>query len=98
MEGICRSWLTTTTVLDRKSTRLNSSHQIISYAVFCLKKKNHQRKHRHYKNDPDVSSVNYPYRVPLLISTSSPTPTPPLMSHRAHSSAPDPTPRLTTHT
>src|SRR5258708_16994830 len=24
--------------LDRKSTRLNSSHQIISYAVFCLKK------------------------------------------------------------
>src|SRR5207244_5138181 len=27
---------------DRKSTRLNSSHQIISYAVFCLKKKNNQ--------------------------------------------------------
>src|SRR5215216_2352124 len=27
---------------DRKSTRLNSSHQIISYAVFCLKKKNHR--------------------------------------------------------
>src|SRR5258708_17684287 len=27
------------TVEDRKSTRLNSSHQIISYAVFCLKKK-----------------------------------------------------------
>src|SRR5947208_8382453 len=27
------------TDLDRKSTRLNSSHQIISYAVFCLKKK-----------------------------------------------------------
>src|SRR5258708_24595611 len=27
-------------VRDRKSTRLNSSHQIISYAVFCLKKKN----------------------------------------------------------
>src|SRR5258708_20354085 len=26
--------------LDRKSTRLNSSHQIISYAVFCFKKKN----------------------------------------------------------
>src|SRR5574341_2125055 len=25
--------------LDRKSTRLNSSHQLISYAVFCLKKK-----------------------------------------------------------
>src|SRR5258708_13243112 len=30
-----------TTNRDRKSTRLNSSHQIISYAVFCLKKKNY---------------------------------------------------------
>src|SRR5258708_38239771 len=30
-------WTGTST--DRKSTRLNSSHQIISYAVFCLKKK-----------------------------------------------------------
>src|SRR5258708_40200909 len=29
---------------DRKSTRLNSSHQIISYAVFCLKKKKKRRK------------------------------------------------------
>src|SRR5947208_11865635 len=28
---------------DRKSTRLNSSHQIISYAVFCLKKKKKQK-------------------------------------------------------
>src|SRR5258708_10387365 len=28
---------------DRKSTRLNSSHQIISYAVFCLKKKKDDR-------------------------------------------------------
>src|SRR5260221_5183054 len=28
---------------DRKSTRLNSSHTVISYAVFCLKTKNHQR-------------------------------------------------------
>src|SRR5258708_8409623 len=31
---------------DRKSTRLNSSHQIISYAVFCLKKKT--KKHALY--------------------------------------------------
>src|SRR2546427_2297087 len=29
--------------LDRKSTRLNSSHSQISYAVFCLKKKKHSR-------------------------------------------------------
>src|SRR5437762_5773046 len=28
--------------IDRKSTRLNSSHRCISYAVFCLKKKNRQ--------------------------------------------------------
>src|SRR5256885_9654779 len=31
--------------LDRKSTRLNSSHLVISYAVFCLKKKKQQRPH-----------------------------------------------------
>src|SRR5258708_26019787 len=30
---------------DRKSTRLNSSHQIISYAVFCLKKKKNATHH-----------------------------------------------------
>src|SRR2546422_3277688 len=30
---------------DRKSTRLNSSHGYISYAVFCLKKKNKHQKH-----------------------------------------------------
>src|SRR5438874_13247751 len=30
--------------LDRKSTRLNSSHVEISYAVFCLKKKTHYRR------------------------------------------------------
>src|SRR5258708_22335635 len=35
---------------DRKSTRLNSSHQIISYAVFCLKKKKK-------KNTEDVESI-----------------------------------------
>src|SRR5258708_18597710 len=43
---------------DRKSTRLNSSHQIISYAVFCLKKKkrkqheNNHNEHRAYRADP----------------------------------------------
>src|SRR5215211_5667849 len=31
--------------LDRKSTRLNSSHTVISYAVFCLKKKKTKQKH-----------------------------------------------------
>src|SRR2546430_11378763 len=36
----CRAWATSG---DRKSTRLNSSHSQISYAVFCLKKKNHDQ-------------------------------------------------------
>src|SRR5690606_39847759 len=34
---------------DRKSTRLNSSHVKISYAVFCLKKKKKERQHHHSK-------------------------------------------------
>src|SRR5438105_10201623 len=33
--------------IDRKSTRLNSSHEWISYAVFCLKKKNNGREKLH---------------------------------------------------
>src|SRR5258708_25587481 len=44
---------------DRKSTRLNSSHQIISYAVFCLKKKN-KKKLRHTKNDINRSELYHP--------------------------------------
>src|SRR5207253_3675975 len=35
-----RSYSVVTSCSDRKSTRLNSSHVAISYAVFCLKKKN----------------------------------------------------------
>src|SRR3989475_12716429 len=34
---------------DRKSTRLNSSHSQISYAVFCLKKKKKRTQHHGYK-------------------------------------------------
>src|SRR2546422_5943884 len=34
--------------VDRKSTRLNSSHGYISYAVFCLKKKNRTKINAHY--------------------------------------------------
>src|SRR2546426_8669649 len=33
---------------DRKSTRLNSSHLVISYAVFCLKKKKQEYNNNHY--------------------------------------------------
>src|SRR2546427_6913569 len=35
----CNNFVDTVDRLDRKSTRLNSSHSQISYAVFCLKKK-----------------------------------------------------------
>src|SRR5438132_9793810 len=36
-------------VADRKSTRLNSSHTVISYAVFCLKKKKKKKKKHNNK-------------------------------------------------
>src|SRR2546430_3563337 len=44
--------------LDRKSTRLNSSHSQISYAVFCLKKKKN--------NNPDSSIPHLTTSIPLL--------------------------------
>src|SRR5687768_18143455 len=36
---------------DRKSTRLNSSHGYISYAVFCLKKKKKKKKHNRHNDE-----------------------------------------------
>src|SRR5438034_4470130 len=36
---------------DRKSTRLNSSHTVISYAVFCLKKKKKNNKYKNHTNN-----------------------------------------------
>src|SRR5258707_4470001 len=46
-------------IRDRKSTRLNSSHANISYAVFCLKKKkkNNSTNRRYGKEDVDVTCV-----------------------------------------
>src|SRR5262245_64923139 len=41
--------------LDRKSTRLNSSHLGISYAVFCLKKKKKKKKIVKLHNKPTIS-------------------------------------------
>src|SRR5688572_31981845 len=46
---------------DRKSTRLNSSHSQISYAVFCLKKKNEQKHLRVVREDE--SQVHDPSRT-----------------------------------
>src|SRR5437899_8474111 len=43
--------------LDRKSTRLNSSHLGISYAVFCLKKK--KKKKKHYKEKRKIKSLSH---------------------------------------
>src|SRR5438132_10259954 len=46
---------------DRKSTRLNSSHTVISYAVFCLKKKKKSYQHMDYQHcihDVETHVVN----------------------------------------
>src|SRR5688572_31591158 len=44
---ICRRARRRRAIEDRKSTRLNSSHSQISYAVFCLKKKNKKKQEHH---------------------------------------------------
>src|SRR2546430_5270253 len=48
----------TSTVADRKSTRLNSSHSQISYAVFCLKKK--KKINEHYSDNALNLGVDLP--------------------------------------
>src|SRR5438309_8379374 len=42
---------------DRKSTRLNSSHSSISYAVFCLKKKKKKRKKETRKKQKNTDNI-----------------------------------------
>src|SRR5258708_8492728 len=49
---------------DRKSTRLNSSHQIISYAVFCLKKKKNTTNPLSNTPPPPPSSPHTTYPLP----------------------------------
>src|SRR5690242_21425969 len=44
--------------IDRKSTRLNSSHMSISYAVFCLKKKKKKKKKKMKKTKQEYSYHN----------------------------------------
>src|SRR2546430_440600 len=52
---------------DRKSTRLNSSHSQISYAVFCLKKKTHGAASQRHLTDRQTATAGLrchrPYRV-----------------------------------
>src|SRR2546428_10214157 len=58
-----KSFGQSTAAIDRKSTRLNSSHDQISYAVFCLKKKKNLKQpmlasariKTHHKNDASVT-------------------------------------------
>src|SRR5690348_17908875 len=52
--GVLADDRTQALAIDRKSTRLNSSHPSISYAVFCLKKKNKKPNTRHRNLDPIV--------------------------------------------
>src|SRR5258708_26419458 len=56
-------------ILDRKSTRLNSSHQIISYAVFCLKKK----KIQHIEEQVSHSTIHHRQAFPAQPDTHQPT-------------------------
>src|SRR5256884_5204815 len=66
---------------DRKSTRLNSSHGYISYAVFCLKKK----KHNHDSNalyPPPIASCSVSTVPPVIFPSC--LPCSPLFSSRLH--------------
>src|SRR5437763_13376645 len=47
------AWPRAAPIEDRKSTRLNSSHRCISYAVFCLKKKKDKECKQKRERDPD---------------------------------------------
>src|SRR6478736_8253880 len=53
--GLCR-WSAVSTT-DRKSTRLNSSHSQISYAVFCLKKKKNKHIDTLYKKKQNIKNT-----------------------------------------
>src|SRR5256885_10425079 len=66
---------------DRKSTRLNSSHLVISYAVFCLKKKNkyhhlhlqmrHYKQRSHHNQHQQVHSHPTSYILKQVLQSSS---------------------------
>src|SRR2546430_5197950 len=65
-----------TPIIDRKSTRLNSSHSQISYAVFCLKKKKQLTRHnRHHSRissrlGPHPSRSKSHQRIQFLLTSS----------------------------
>src|SRR2546430_8773022 len=59
-------------VVDRKSTRLNSSHSQISYAVFCLKKKKHRDSNSNDSHGPPSLFPGHPSHrsIPSLLTSS----------------------------
>src|SRR5258708_20651249 len=73
---------------DRKSTRLNSSHQIISYAVFCLKKK---------KNSPKPTRTLRSCTFKTNSTSVHPAPTIPRVTHVPHRILPHQLNRPRTH-
>src|SRR3989454_5880399 len=66
--AMCNKVLRNAPGRDRKSTRLNSSHLVISYAVFCLKKKKKTQKHnpasRSNRRSPCTTSQRWSAREP----------------------------------
>src|SRR5438067_4956358 len=52
---------------DRKSTRLNSSHVSISYAVFCLKKKKNKKKQDSHRKHETNNQANIRVQASLLM-------------------------------
>src|SRR5256885_6593023 len=66
---------------DRKSTRLNSSHLVISYAVFCLKKK---KKHLRLASDALVNDFPHHYLPTILYTPSQAAGAAVAFHHSAH--------------
>src|ERR1022692_939652 len=55
--------------IDRKSTRLNSSHLVISYAVFCLKKKKKKKEKKGQERTTSIDRVMCGSRMLTFAST-----------------------------
>src|SRR2546430_6777923 len=69
--------------VDRKSTRLNSSHSQISYAVFCLKKKKKINARRnHHTILPSISSTHVRSTQPIHVTCATHPPSTPLRYKR----------------
>src|SRR2546421_2143251 len=60
----CDKWEVGRPSRDRKSTRLNSSHDQISYAVFCLKKKKKQRHVALIEKHGGLPGIDVPHVAP----------------------------------